>query len=201
MDVRQHTGTPVSGTRQRGWFGAAIFVMVLISAAACRSPNAQSIAPTTTSTHPVAPSTTTVAQVQAAIISQWRSAEEASVAAAKDPGNPGRIVLLDDYFVDPALSFQRINDAAYARDGLTNVGDIDNGAPRVESMTATQAVVVSCTTNRLALVYKTTGKPFPGSAGDPTPTHNGIRSTMVLTPSGVWKLSSTVLKEGSCDGF
>ena len=146
-------------------------------------------------------STTTVAQVQAAIISQWRAAEEASVAAAKDPGNPSRIVLLVDYFVDPALAFLRTQYAANARDGLITMGDADNGTPAVKSMTASTAVVVSCVTNRLVLVYKATGKPFPGKAGDPTPVPNGITSTMVLTPSGVWKLSTSDVKDGTCAGL
>jgi hypothetical protein len=173
---------------------------LLVAVSACSSGKPKPVGSVPTSTVATT-SSTTVAQVQASILSQWRSAEEASVAAAKDPGNQALVTLLADYFVDPALSFQRTEDAAYARDGLTNVGDIDNGTPRVESLTGSQAVVVSCTVNRLALVNKATGKGVPGVAGNPAPMQNGVRSTMVLTPSGLWKLSSSALQEGSCVGF
>jgi hypothetical protein len=123
------------------------------------------------------------------------------VAAAKDPGNQALVTLLADYFVDPALSFQRTEDAAYARDGLTNIGDIDFGSPRVESMTQLQAVVVSCETNRLALIHKATGQPVSGPTGNTTPVANGVKATMVLTPSGIWKLSTSTVKDGSCAGL
>lgn len=146
-------------------------------------------------------STTTVAETEAVIVAQWRAAENASVAAAKDPSNPALLTLLADYMVDPALSFQRNEDTSYARDGLTNVGEIDNGTPRVVSMSVSTAVVSSCTTNRLALIYTATGKPFPGSAGNPAPIQNGVRSTMIVSPSGTWKLSSSVFQQGSCVGF
>jgi hypothetical protein len=200
MDVRRHTGTPVSDRRQHRWVTVAMLAMLLISAA-CGSSKAQSIAPTTASAHSVAPSTTTAAQVQAMIISQWRAAQQASLAAAKDPANPGQVLLLDNYFVDPELSFLRTQYAARARDGFKTVGSEDLGNPRVESLTATQAVVATCGTDSLAIVNAATGKPMPGPAGDPTPTQAGVRATLVLQPSGVWKVSNTGGKEGSCVGF
>ena len=187
--------------RSMGRWGVASVVIAVAGLSACSSSGSRpsGVGPVTTAA--ATTSTTTEAQLDASIVSQWLAAERASVAAAKDPGNQALVTILVDYFVDPALSFQRNEDAAYARDGLTNVGDIDNGSPRVLSLTASQAVVSSCTTNRLALIYKATGKPVPGTAGDPAPTQNGVRSTMVLTPSGIWKLSSSVLQEGSCAGF
>jgi hypothetical protein len=186
--------------RSIGRLGLGLTAVALVLLSACSSSKARPLGSGPTSTVPTT-STTTVAEIQATILSQWSAAEDASVAAARDPGNQTLIALLDNYFLDPALSFQRNEDAAYARDGLTNVGDIDNGTPRIESMTASQAVVVSCTINRLALVNKATGKGVPGVAGNPAPMQNGVRSTMVLTPSGVWKLSSSALQEGSCVGF
>jgi hypothetical protein len=177
-----------------------MLAMLLISAA-CGSSKAQSIAPTTTSTHSVAPSTTTAAQVQAMIISQWRAAQQASLAAAKDPASSGQILLLDNYFADPELAFLRKQYAANARDGLKTVGTLDLGTPRVESLGPSQAYVVSCETDSLAMINGVTGKPVAGSAGDPTPTPAGVRATLLLTPSGVWKVSNTGGNEGSCAGF
>ena len=71
----------------------------------------------------------------------------------------------------------------------------------MKSVTADEAAVVSCVTNRLALVNKATGKPFPGKPGDPKPVRNGMTSTMILQPSGVWKVSTSTVKDGSCDGL
>ena len=68
-------------------------------------------------------------------------------------------------------------------------------------MTGANAIVRSCETNRLALVNKATGKGLPGSVGSTDPVLNGVRSTMVLTPSGVWKESMLTLKDRSCDGI
>jgi hypothetical protein len=187
--------------------GAAVGVLVAMVAVGCSASNVKPVGSprsavtgvSSTTTVPTT-STTSVAQVESAILTQWRAAEEASVAAAKDPGGTAKDLLVD-YFVDPALSFLQTQYAAYARDGLTNVGDIDNGQPRVKSLTASEAVVVSCETNRLALTVVATGKPFPGKAGDPTPTLNGVTATMVLTPSGVWKLSTSKVDDGSCAGL
>jgi hypothetical protein len=123
------------------------------------------------------------------------------MAAAKDPANPGQILLLDNYFADPELAFLRKQYAANARDGLKTVGTLDLGNPRVESLGPSQAHVVSCETDSLAMINAGTGKPVAGSAGDPTPTPAGVRATLLLTPTGVWKVSNTGGNEGSCAGF
>ena len=143
---------------------------------------------------------TTAADPQAVVLARWLAAEKAIVAATYDPAGPAQGALID-YFVDPELSMLRTYYAAMARDGLTATGDIDHGHPQVKSMTATEAVVVSCKTNRLVLISKATGKPVPGKAGDPTPVLNGVTSTMVLTPGGAWKESTTQVKDGTCDGL
>jgi hypothetical protein len=136
----------------------------------------------------------------ATIISRWLAAERAITESSKDPGGPQHALLVD-YLVDPQLSYLRNQLAADARDGLVDIGEFDPGQPRVETASASQAVVVSCATNRLQLIFKATGKPLPGKAGDPTPALNGIRSTMVLTPSGVWKMSQSTVEDGSCAGL
>jgi hypothetical protein len=177
---------------------AVVTGLLALGLAACSSSGAKPVASRST-LPPATTSTTSRAQLEQTVVSQWTAAERASVAAAKDPGGP-EVELLVDYFVDPALSVLRAQYAAYARDGLTNTGDIDLGQPRVDSLTAAQAVVVTCATNHLQLLHKATGQPVAGKAGDPTPTPNGIRSTMVLTPSGVWKGSSSIVEDGSCTG-
>jgi hypothetical protein len=142
-----------------------------------------------------------VTQVEATIISRWQAAEQASTAAAKDPTNQTLILILDDYFADPELSFLRTQYTANASDGLKTVGTVDRGDPRVQNLIATQAVIVSCETDASALVYAATGKPLPGPTGDTTPTPAGVRATMTLQPSGLWMVSNTTGTEGSCAGY
>ena len=122
------------------------------------------------------------------------------MAAAKDPSGPATLLLVD-YFVDPALSTLKQQYAGLVRDGFTTIGSLDLGQPRLLSVCDSQAVVVTCATNSLHLIMKATGKPVPGRAGDPTPTPNGIRATMVLMPSGVWKLARGDGEDGLCTGF
>jgi hypothetical protein len=111
------------------------------------------------------------------------------------------VLLLVDYFVDPALSTLKQQYAGLERNGLTTIGSLDLGQPRLLSVSDTQAVVLTCATNSLHVIVKATGKPIPGRAGDPTPTPNGIRATMLLTPSRVWKLARGDGQDGSCAGF
>jgi hypothetical protein len=107
---------------------------------------------------------------------------------------------LTDYFVDPELAYLTKQYVARALDGIVDIGTLDLGKPRVESMTGTKAVVVTCGVDGLMVIFKATGKPLAGLAGmGPMPT--GIRATLVLTPSGVWKISDSSGKEGSCAGF
>jgi hypothetical protein len=175
--------------------------MAVLACAACSSNGGKHLVSPPASTLPVSSTgITTEAQLEATILSDWMAAERASTAAAKDPTG-SEVLLLVDHFVDPALSFLRTQYAANARDGLIAVGDIDPGQPRVANVSSTQAVVTSCATNSLQLVYRASGKPFPGKAGDPTPTPNGIRATMTLAPSGVWKVMQSSVEDGSCTGL
>ena len=186
-------------TRCRPLRAALALAAVTALGAGCSSSAAKpTAAPTTVAT---TTSATTVAQVDAAVIGQWSAAEKASVAAAKNPTDKTQQLVLVDYFVDPELSSLRTQYAAMARDGLNAVGDIDHGAPRVKSVSAAQAVVTSCTTNRLAEVFRATGKPLEGAVGSTAPVLNGVTSTLVLQPSGVWKISTSTVKDGSCEGL
>jgi hypothetical protein len=177
--------------------------MVLLAVAsviACSSGAAKSLPPTSGASAPSVSSTTSRSQLEATILSRWIAAERASVAAAKDPSGP-EVLLLENYYADPALSFLRGQYDANARDGLVAVGDIDPGQPRLVNMGPAQAVIFSCATNRLQLIFKATGKPVAGKSGDATPTPNGIRATMDLAPSGVWKVTQSTVKDGSCDAL
>jgi hypothetical protein len=172
--------------------------MILPLVMACSSTHPRSTAsPSTIATT----TTTTQAQLEAVILGQWRAAQQASLAAAKDPGSQGLTTVLADYFVDPALTSLRSTYSAYVRDGLTSIGDIDPGSPSIIRISGTMAEVQSCATNRLALVYAATGTPLPGPVGSTNPVLNGVRTTMLRTPSNVWKISANTVKDGSCNGI
>jgi hypothetical protein len=175
-------------------------VLALASVIGCSSGAAKSLPPASATGAQSTSPTTSLAELRAAILARWTAAERASVAAAEDPSGPAALLLVD-YFVDPALSTLKQQYAGLERNGMTTVGSLDLGQPRVVSVNATQAVVVTCATNSLHVIVKETGKPIPGRAGDATPTPNGIRATMVLTPSRVWKLARGDGQDGSCAGF
>jgi hypothetical protein len=194
--------------RLRSWDAwarlAAGALVVSLLVAACTSSSAKTAGPhktatTSSSTTVASASTTTVAELQTAIVGQWRLAQETLAALQRDPTAGGQNLLLADYVTEPLLSYSRRQFAARARDGLADIGSIDFGAPRVTSVTGSQAIVVSCINDGLALIVKATGKPFPGT--NPNPQLEGTTSTMVQSPSGVWKLSDSLKKVGSCEGL
>jgi hypothetical protein len=171
--------------RRHAWVLTAVIGCTAL--AACSSTAKPAAGPTLTAS---TTSTTTVAQLDATIISSWQAAGQASLAAAKDPTDSALITLLVDYFTGPELSFLDTQYTTNAADGLKTVGTVNRGNPRVVSLTATQAVIVSCETDGLALVHAATGQPLPGPTGNTTPTPAGVKATMTLTPSGVWKESA-----------
>jgi hypothetical protein len=177
----------------------AIGVATAAAVAACSSGGAK---PAGTGRTALQSTTTATSrdQTAAAILSQWLAAEKVITASSKDPGGQEEL-LLTDFLVDPQLSFLRTQLDANARDGLVDIGDFDPGKPKLENLNGSEALVISCATNRLQLVHSKTGQPVPGKAGDATPTLNGIRSTMMLTPGGIWKLSKSDVEDGSCAGL
>jgi len=189
----------VSGWRTSGRavrrYSALLLLPILVACGTARPRADQTtttIAPTT--------STTTVQQVDEIIVARWAAAYNASLAAAKDPGSSALIASLSDYFTGSALTELLQTYSAYVRAGLTSVGTIDLGSPHVVGTPSQTAIVHSCATNKLALVYAATGKPVPGSAGSSTPEPNGVISTMQMSPSGLWMVSSTTFKDGTCAG-
>jgi hypothetical protein len=178
---------------------ALVVGALAIALSACSTSNPKAIGPPPTVA--TTTSTTTVAERDAAILARWTEAYRASIAASKDPTSPGLIAVLSDYFSDSALDTLLSSYAAYARDGLTSVGDIDLGKPSVVSVDGSTAIVVSCEVNRLGVIYVKTGMPLPGAVGSTAPVLNGVRSTLTIAPSGLWKVSSATWKDGSCDGI
>jgi hypothetical protein len=179
------------GRRRRRLVASGLLVAWAV--AACSSSGAkpaEARPPSTTSS-------TAASQVEATIASLWQNAEAAWVTAARNPAASAPNLLLDDYYADPELSFLKQQLAARKRDGLFSRGDIDEVQTHVVGAGRSQATVVACEVNHLQLL-RPNGQPFPGTAGDPTPTPDVARATVVLTPSGVWKVSSVTVKAGPC---
>lgn len=176
----------------------AVLVMALVAASCSSGSTPKPVAVPTTIA--ATTSTTSLAEAQAVILTAWRTALDANEAAAKDPTG-GAVLLLSDYFVDPELSFLRTQYAVRDQEGFVDIGTLDLGQPRVESMTSTQAVVVSCETNALQMISAATRKPVSGLAGSATPTSFGVKTTLTVAPDGTWKVSDSVGAEGSCAGL
>lgn len=179
----------VSG-RGGGRLAAAGAFVVSLVVGACTAGGAKPLG--AASTVATTTSTTTAAQLQAAIVGQWLLAQQTLAALQKDPTASAQVLLLADYVTEPLLSFSRNQFAARARDGLADLGTIDFGHPRVVTMTASQATVVSCVNDGFALVVLATGKPLAGT--NPNPALEATTSMMVVDPSGTWKLSDSVIK-------
>ncbi|MDQ1427283.1 MAG: hypothetical protein QOK39_759 [Acidimicrobiaceae bacterium] len=188
VDVPSHT------CRRWARFGASAMILPMLLACSSEPPKPIAFPSTVTTT-----TTTPQAQLDALILSQWRAAMIASVAASKDPTAEGLDLQLANYFVDPLLSYLRNQYAARARDGLADTGDLDLGQPHVTSINDRTAVVLSCMTDRLILVDTATGKPLPGT--NPNAALEEIRSELALSPSNQWKISMNTLKVGSCGGL
>lgn len=184
------------GTR-RSWVCWLVgVVMVSMVAGACSSGGSNPVgAPSTIATT----STTTQAELQSSIVSQWLLAQQSLTALQRDPTSQAANLLLADYVTEPLLSYSRTQFAARAQDGLADIGTISFGQPRVTSVSGSQATVVSCINDGLALIVKATGKPFPGT--DPNAELERTTSTMLLSPSGEWMLSDSAIKVGSCAGL
>lgn len=183
--------------RRRVRRASALLLLPVLSA--CGT-GGQRAAETTTTVAPTT-STTTLQHLDEIIVNRWTEAYNASIAAAKDPSAPALITKLSDYFTGSALSELLSTYSAYVRAGVTSIGDIDLGHPMVVGIPMTTASVHSCWVNRLANIYASTGLPVPGPAGSTSPVLNGIVTTMVLSPSGVWMVSEVTRKDGSCDGI
>jgi len=108
---------------------------------------------------------------------------------ANDPALPATTV-------DPLLSTVRQNLSTQLQQGIVSRGTITPQA-HVDSMTASSAVVLSCSWDALIEVYAADGQPVPGQPGGIEPGYDAVRTTMVLTPQG-WKASASNVQIGSC---
>jgi hypothetical protein len=67
--------------------------------------------------------------------------------------------------------------------------------PHVAGIHGDQATVLDCVFSSSMLVYAQSGQPVPPV----TPAeHDGVRSTLVQSAPGVWKLSTQTVTEGRC---
>jgi hypothetical protein len=132
------------------------------------------------------------------VVAAWLSAEQAYVAAERDPRG-AYSPALPEHFIDPALQFIRRTLLGQEHAGDVLTGTTTFGAPRVVQLLGTQAIVSSCLGGTNVLVNQQTGRPIQGPQG--TPSNDGIRSTVMETGPGVWKVSTSTVTQGSCVGY
>jgi hypothetical protein len=147
----------------------------------------------------VVSSTTSVRNLKAQVLARWQAAEDAydgavTNAQGPDPNDPD----LDRTMIGNELEHVRAYLQLARSEGYVGRGHNGHGAPAVTALSSTQATVLSCLSDGTYFVVAATGKPAPGSSGNPGPTPAGIRSTMVLDPLGVWRMSDSVVTEGAC---
>jgi hypothetical protein len=132
------------------------------------------------------------------VVAAWLSAEEAYVAAERDPRG-AYSPALPEHFVDPALQFIRRTLLGQEHSGVVLSGNVTFGTPTVSSLVGNQAIVSSCLAGTNGLIDQRTGQPIPGPPGKPG--QSGIRSTLTETSPGIWKVATSGGTEGSCNGY
>lgn len=140
------------------------------------------------------PTTTTLSVAAQQVIQGWKAAEEAFYTAAYT--NNAAAPALAATMVDPALSQARQFLFAAKYDGYVGKGTFSLGHPQVISLSATSAGVQSCVYGGVIEVEASTGKPAPAPFG--VASQETVRSTLVETTPGVWKISKNSVSEGKC---
>jgi hypothetical protein len=165
---------------------------LLVAACGGSSPSAHRV---TSSARSATTATPTPNAEEAAIIAAYRAAVKAfqQSVAIPDPAYPA----LAATTVDPLLHTLRLNLVTDKLNGIVGRGPIQLLHPHVVSRSATQAVVLDCEFDQSVLVYKVNGNPVQGQPGGTSPQYEGVRATLVMTPSG-WKLSDTNVRLGQC---
>ena len=177
------------GRARRGRATRAAAATVVLLLAACGSAHKAGTAEGTT--------TTTLDAEAQAVLTGWRAAQQAFIAAEENPQGAYSPALAAT-MADPELTQVRRQLLGNEHTGYVGQGSVRLGNPRV-TVQGTEATVSSCIYDGLILIQQATGKPAPGDLGKAT--NALIRSTMVLGGSGslaVWKESSAVVQEGSC---
>lgn len=143
--------------------------------------------------------TTVLPDPRVLVLERWQQAEDAYDAAVTAPGGPdSEAPDLQRTMTGHQLDYVRTFLATAKTEGYLGRGSNGHGNPVVTISSPTQATVVSCLSDGTYFVEVATGKPAPGIAGKPGPTPATIRSTMVLDALGVWRMSDSVVKEGTC---
>jgi len=119
--------------------------------------------------------------------------EEAAFENAVSAANP-YLSDLAATMVDPLLQKVRGNLIANKNAGIIGEGTIRHDA-HVATVTGDAAVVIDCEWDASKLVYKKDGTPVPPIV---PPENVGVRATLIQTASGVWKVETREVDEGTC---
>jgi hypothetical protein len=172
--------------------GAARLIVGLLSLSAlagCGSPGGSSPTPK--------PSTTSSpSAVDAAVLQAYRAESAAFVAAVQIP-DPAYAALAATA-TDPLLTQVRQSLVYDKGMGIIGRGDVTLEHPHVISLSDSSAVIEDCVYSALVLVYASSGQPVPGQPGGTRPEYDGVKSTVVLTTGGIWKVSNQAVTTGSC---
>ncbi len=129
------------------------------------------------------------------MVAAWEAAQVAfhDAALTADPSFPALAATM----VDPQLG-----GAESALRGMRARGEVARGpdfygSPRVSTVTATGATVVSCVHGEEIVIFPRNGRPVPGVLGQPD--YELVTSTMVPTSSG-WKVADQTVRVGACAG-
>jgi hypothetical protein len=161
----------------------------ILGLSACGSPSG----PSPSASHSATPSPNAA---EAAILQAYRAESAAYVAAVRipDPAYPA----LAATAVDPLLTQVRASLVYDKETGIVGRGDVTLQHPHVVSANGESAVVVDCVYSALILVYAATSQPVPGQPGGTKPEYDGVRSTLLFTAGGAWKVSNQAITAGSC---
>lgn len=145
---------------------------------------------------PVRSSTPSPNPIEIAVLQAYRAESAAYVAAVRipDPAYPALAAIA----VDPLLTQVRQSLVYDKAEGIIGRGDVTLQHPHVVSLIGGTAEVTDCVYSSLILVYAASGQPVPGQPGGSKPEYDGVRSTVVLTAGGVWKVSTQDISAGTC---
>lgn len=134
--------------------------------------------------------------VDAAVLQAYRAESAAFLAAVKIP-DPASAALAATA-IDPLLTQVRASLVYDKGMGIIGRGNVTLEHPHVVSLSGGSAVVEDCVYSALILVYASSGQPVPGQPGGTQPEYDGVKSTVVLTTDGIWKVSNQTVTTGTC---
>jgi hypothetical protein len=163
--------------------------LAVLLLAGCGSPGGSSPTPR--------PSTTPSPNaVDIAVLQAYRAESAAFIAAVKIP-DPASAAL-PATAIDPLLTQVRASLVYDKGMGIIGRGNVTLEHPHVVSLSGGTAMVEDCVYSALVLVYASSGQPVPGQPGGTQPEYDGVKSTVVLTAGGIWKVSDQTVTTGTC---